>query len=255
MPTALITGASSGIGEALATHLSHHYGYSVILVARREDRLQALASSLSTPVQLVVADLGTAEGLHKVCEVIRLQKPSVVINNAGFGLIGPFASTDLEVEQNMIDVNVSALHHLMKVAVQVLREVPDSHILNVGSVAGYYDGPYMSTYFATKNYVRALTRAVAVELKRDRVPLRISLLAPGPVRTEFGARANKIDRMNGKAQATVSLSAEFVARYALKKMFKGKLDIIPGWGVRLGTFMMRFVPPSLIRYLLVHYYH
>lgn len=255
MATALITGASSGIGAALAKELSNHYGYEVILIARREDRLRELSSLLKTASQIVIADLGTPDGLHKVIEIIHQQKPQIVINNAGFGLIGSFESTDMTIEQNMIDVNVSALHQLMKAAVHVLRDVPHSHILNVGSVAGYYDGPYMSTYFATKNYVRALTRAVAVEMKREKALVRLSLLAPGPVRTEFGARANQIDRMNGKAQAAVSLSAEFVAQYALKRMWKGQLDIIPGLGVRVGTFFMRFIPPSVIRFFLVRYYH
>ena len=256
MKYALVTGASSGIGYALAHRLSTTYGYGLIVVARREDRLQQLVAQCTTPVVTVCADLSTDEGILKVLDVFPNYPIEVVVNNAGFGLIGAFSETDEHKELQMIDVNVIALHRLFKAAVRQLQTASSGgYVMNVGSVAGYFDGPHMSTYFATKNYVRALTRAVASELRRTHSSIRVSLLAPGPVSTEFGATANQVGRMNGKAQAAVSLTAEHVARSALRQMFRGKLDIIPGGWMRVGTFMMRFVPPSWIRFFLIRYYH
>lgn len=254
MPIALVTGASSGIGEALAKRLSQVYLYDLVIVARSTDKLNQLAQSLPTKVTVVTADLATNDGVQRVEQCLQSTKFDMVINNAGFGLIGPFDTTDMATEQSMIDVNVVALHRLFKVAVQTMKETPNAHILNVGSIAGYVDGPYMSTYFATKNYVRALTRAVDSELKAEKAPLRVHLLAPGPVHTNFGHRANQIDHMNGQAQGLVSLSPDVVAKDTLHQLFKNRLDIIPSFKMRLVYRVMRLLPSSLIRHFLKHYY-
>ncbi|SHK49844.1 SDR family oxidoreductase [Fibrobacter sp. UWEL] len=219
MRYAVITGASSGIGAEFAKNLSAR-GYGLILVARREDRLQALAKELGTPAEVFTADLSSQSECERLGEFLDKFDVGVFINNAGFGDCGAFAETDLSKELRMINVNVIALHLLSKLAVKILAK-NGGHLLNVGSSAGLMpSGPYMATYYATKAYVVSLTQGIAVELQESKSNVSASVLCPGPVKTEFNDVANVQFALPG-------ISPKFCASYALKMMFKKKTIIVP----------------------------
>lgn len=233
---ALITGASSGIGKEMAIYLSE-LGYDLIVVARSKDKLTDLKNNLKTDVQVYEYDLSVTDNCYKLYDKIKEQKIDVVINNAGFGLFGSYKDTDTSIELNMIDLNIKSLHILTKLFV---NDKYVKYILNVASSAGLTKGgPLMSTYYATKSYVCNYTLALYEELRRNNSNKVISVLCPGPVDTNFNNRANVTFNLK-------SLSARYVARYAIDKLFKKKLIIIPGGSVRLGMFFMRFLPTKTL---------
>ena len=157
---AVITGASSGIGLEFARRLSLE-GYPLILIARRRDRLEDLRRELGTECLLLPADLSRHEDLVRLCEDLMGRRIDVFINNAGFGVAGPFMATDLLREVNMIDVNVTAQHVLFKYILHRMEAEGGGYILNVASSAGLFPaGPFMSGYYATKAYMTSLTRGV-----------------------------------------------------------------------------------------------
>ena len=162
-----------------------------------------------------------------------------MINNAGFGLAGEFAATDLDTELNMIDVNIRALHILTKLFLRDFIDRDTGIILNVASSAGFMPGPLMATYYATKNYVLRLSEAIYEELRRRGSHVKISALCPGPVNTEFNRVAKVKFAMKG-------ISSEDCARIAIDGALKGKLVIIPGGMIRVGLFFRRFVPEKLM---------
>lgn len=234
MRYAVITGASSGIGAEFAKDLSAR-GYGLILVARREDRLQALAKGLGTPGEVFTADLSSQSECERLGEFLEKFDVGVFINNAGFGDCGAFAETDLNKELRMINVNVIALHLLSKLAVRILAK-NGGHLLNVGSSAGLMpSGPYMATYYATKAYVVSLTQAIAMELQESRSNVSASVLCPGPVKTEFNDVANVQFALPG-------ISPKFCASYALKQMFKKKTIIVPSLFMKLATIAGKLLP-------------
>lgn len=236
---ALITGASSGIGRDMAKVLADK-GYSLILVARRLDRLQELKNSINNvDVEIFQADLSNRENCIKLYEQLKNKDIDFLVNNAGFGLCGEFTTTDLDTELKMIDTNITAVHILTKLFLRDFVEKDRGIILNVASSAAYMAGPLMSTYYATKNYVRRLSQAIYRELKEKKSNVKISVLCPGPVNTEFNDVANVKFALDG-------LSSEYVARYAIKQALKGKLSVVPGNSMKLGTFMLRFVPEKLM---------
>ena len=233
---ALITGGSSGIGEAMAYYLSS-LGYDLIVVARDKDKLEELKSHINTNVTIYCYDLSNIDNCYKLYKKIENENIDIVINNAGFGLFGDYKETSLDTEINMIDLNVKCLHILTKLFVNN-KDV--KYILNVASSAGLVKGgPLMSTYYATKSYVCNYTLALYEELRRNNDGKVISLLCPGPVDTNFNKRANV--KFNIK-----SLTSEYVAKYAIDKMFKKKLIIIPGTKVKLGMFFSKFLPVKLL---------
>ena len=189
---ALITGASSGIGMEFARRLSLE-GYPLILIARRRDRLEALRRELGTECLLLPADLARREDLIRLCEDLVGRRIDIFINNAGFGVSGPFKATEIAREVGMIDVNVTAQHVLFKYVLHRMEAEGGGAILNVASSAGLFPaGPYMAGYYATKAYMASLTRAVAEELRQAKSPVYVSCLCPGPVNTEFTARGLSI---------------------------------------------------------------
>ena len=212
---AVITGASSGIGTEFAKRLAAK-GYALVLVARREDRLNALAKQLKkkTECEIYAADLTQRTECEKLCEWLADKDVEVFINNAGFGDYGEFAKTELDKDLDMIRLNVTALHLLTKRVVRRFRERGDGYLLNVASAAGLLPaGPYMATYYATKAYVTSLTRAVAQELKEEGSRVYIGCLCPGPVDTEFNAVANVEFALKG-------IRPGYCAGYALDMMLK-----------------------------------
>lgn len=232
---ALITGASSGIGRDMARELSIR-GYDLILVARRKNRLETLKKELNTNVEIIISDLSSTFNCIKLYELVKEQDIDIVINNAGFGLAGKFSDTKLEKELDMIDLNIKAVHTLTKCFLKDFKEKNKGYILNVASSAGLQQGgPLMATYYATKSYVVDLTNAIYEELRHDKSNVYVGCLCPGPVDTEF----NKVAKVEFSLP---SLSSEFVAHYAIDKMFKRKLVIIPGNKMKLSCFFSKLLP-------------
>lgn len=235
---ALITGASSGIGADFAKIFSK-MGYDLILVARREDRLRELADELGGNVKVIAMDLSVAENCFELFEQVKEDDVDVLINNAGFGVFGEFADTDLDRELSMIDTNICAMHILMKKFLCLFKERDSGYILNVSSSAAFLPGPLLSSYYASKAYVLRLTQAVSKELDIHNSNVYVGALCPGPVDTEFNSVAGV--HFNIK-----SLGCDYVADYAVKKMFKRKTVIIPGRLIRIGSVLSKFVPLKLL---------
>ena len=234
---ALITGASSGIGRDISKTLSN-LGYDLIVVARRKDLLLKLQEEVNTKVEIIELDLSKEENVYKLYEKTK-GRVDFLINNAGFGLFGMTYKTDLDTELKMIDVNVKCVHILTKLFLQEFVKKDKGRILNVASSAGFMAGPRLNTYYATKNYVLKFTMAIYEELRQMKSNVHISALCPGPVNTEFNRVAKGKFELKG-------LSSEYVAKYAIKKSLKNKLLIIPGTTMKIGVFMIRFVPYKLL---------
>ena len=235
---ALITGASSGIGEEFARQLSSR-GYEIIAVARRLDRLLKLKDELSTEVTPIACDLSKPESCKELFEKVKNEDIEIVINNAGFGLLGNFVENDLERELSMLDVNCKALHILTKLFLQKFSLENRGYILNVCSIGGHLPGPLLSAYYASKAYVLSLTNGIYEEIRRSGKSVYVGTLCPGPVDTEFSSVANA--RFSLKSR-----SAKEVVSYAIKKMFKRKLTILPGIEVKLTALAARLAPVKLM---------
>lgn len=241
---AVVTGASSGIGAEFAKKLASE-GYPLVLVARRKERLNALAALIHEAIDeeleiiLVKQDLSKASGCKKLMEQLSDKKVGIFINNAGFGDCGPFLEGDLDKEIAMINVNVKAVHILTKLVVQKMQGQNGGYLLNVASSAGLIPaGPYMATYYATKSYVASLTRAVAMELKETKSKVYVGCLCPGPVDTEFNEVANAQFSLKG-------ISAEECVAYAISMMKQRKTVIIPSVPMRAAITCAKVVPDPL----------
>lgn len=239
---AVVTGASSGIGTAFAYRLAKE-GYDLVLVARRKNRLEKLAEKLGqngTKCRVIAADLSKREQCSHLIEELKDVPVTVLINNAGFGDCGSFSETDTEKEMQMIDVNIKAMHFLMKEMLRRMEAQKSGFILNVASSAGLLPaGPYMATYYATKAYVASLTRAVAAELKAKGSPVYVGALCPGPVDTEFNAVANVEFALAG-------ITPEYCAAYAIAQMKKRRVVIVPKLTLKAATTLGRFIPQKLL---------
>lgn len=235
MPKALITGASSGIGSCIARELSR-IGYETVLVARRTDKLQLLQKELVSPSYVVTADLSDIEQVKNLVD--NYGDIDVLINNAGFGVYGEFAETDFDRENEMIDVNIRALHFLMKAYIPVLEKRGGGKILNVASSAAFFPGPFLSSYYATKAYVLRLSRAVLEELRRKKSPVSISVLCPGPVKTEFG-------KVSGSYLSAGALSPEYVSKVAVRGMMNKKAVIVPGFTMKFMRLLSKILPDTI----------
>lgn len=230
--TALITGASSGIGRDMARVLSEK-GYNLILVARDVNKMLELKNELKSDVKIIQMDLSIEDNCKNLYEQVK--HVDILINNAGFGVFGNFAETDLDKELNLINTNIKAVHILTKLFLKDMIERSEGHILNVSSIAGFTPGPLMAAYYSSKAYVLRLSEAINVELRKQKSNVKISVLCPGPVKTNF-------NNVAGVKFNLSSLSSEYVARYAINKMLKNKLIIIPGKVNKLLRFILKFVP-------------
>ena len=235
----LITGASSGIGRDIARIYSQKR-YNLVLVARSEENLNKLKTELENDksnIEIISMDLSVKENcieLHK-----RVKDVDILINNAGFGDCGNFTKTDLEKEINMIKTNIIAYHILMKLYLKDMKEKNRGKILNVASIAGFMPGPLMSTYYATKAYIVRLSEGIREELKKEKSNVKISILCPGPVATNF----NKVANVKFYLREANSMN---VAKYAVKKLEKGKFYIVPGIDIKISKFGVKIVPAPLI---------
>ena len=235
---ALITGASSGIGADVARILVEE-GYEVILVARRKAKLEKLVKELGDKATYIVKDISSTFNCMELYNEVKNENIDILINNAGFGVFGEFSKTNIDKELDMIDLNIKSLHLLTKIFLKDFKKKDRGYILNVASSAGFMAGPLMASYYATKNYVVSLSLAIYEELKKDGSNVSISILCPGPVNTEF----NKVARVHFSIKGMESMD---VARYGIKKMFDEKLIIIPGFKMKAGIFLTRFVPRKLL---------
>ena len=191
----------------------------MVIVARRKDLLEQLKEDLKTDVKIEVLDISIKENCIRLFETNK--DIDILINNAGFGDFGAFDKTDLSKELSMIDTNIKATHILSKLYLQEMKQKNKGHILNVASIAGFMAGPLMATYYATKNYVVSLSKAMNKELQKASSNVHVSVLCPGPVNTNFDNVANVRFSLKG-------LSSEYVAQYAINQMLKNKKVIIPG---------------------------
>lgn len=238
MHTALITGASSGIGREIARILAAR-GWRLILVARRGDRLKTLAQECNTPCRICIYDLSHETEVRALYQEVRQEPIDLLVNAAGFGLQGAFLHTDLNRELEMLRVNVQALHILTKLFLRDMVTRDHGRILNIASAAGFMAGPFFSTYYASKNYVVRLTQAIAEELRTQGSQVSVSCLCPGPVDTEF-------NQVAGATFGVKAMSSRTVARIAVDAALKGQLIIIPGIGMKLSVLAARFVPEKLL---------
>lgn len=186
--------------------------------------LEELKKDLKTEVKIECVDISQEENCIKLFEGNK--DIDILINNAGFGDFGHFDKTDLNKEMSMIDTNIKATHILTKLYLTEMKNKNSGHILNVASIAGFMSGPLMATYYATKNYVVSLSKAINKELKKDGSKVSVSVLCPGPVNTNFNDVANVKFSLKG-------LSSEYVAKYGIDQMLRNKKVIIPGKMMKL----------------------
>ena len=247
---ALVTGASSGIGRDMARYLNN-LGYDLIITARDSNKLEELKRELNAKndriVDIIVKDLAKTEECISLYNEIKekYEFVDVVINNAGFGLCGKFCDTSLEKELSMIDTNIKAVHILTKLFLKDMVEKDEGRILNVSSIAGFMPGPLMATYYSTKNYVLRLTQAIKEELNKSKSNVKISVLCPGPVNTNFNNVANVKFALKG-------LSSEYVAKYAIDKMLKNKSVIVVGWKIKVARFLSKISPDTIVAKVCYH---
>lgn len=235
---ALITGASSGIGKEIAIILND-MGYDLILVSKNARKLEKTRKEINENAEIIDMDISSTYNCMKLYNKVKKEDIEIVVNSAGFGLYGNFDETKIDKEMDMIDTNIKGLHILTKLFLHDFKEKNRGYILNVASSAAFLPGPLMSTYYATKAYVLHITEAINEELKREKSNVYIGALCPGPVETNF----NKVAGVEFNLK---SLKASYVALYAIDKMFKRKVIIIPGFKVKLGVFMLRLIPRNLI---------
>jgi len=240
---ALVTGASSGIGKAIAEQLAAA-GTELVVVARDTERLESLAAALPVTVEILTADLGDPEAVGTVAA--RLSDHHIpidlLVNNAGLGFAGPTLDTPDEQDALTVAVNVVALHRLCRAAGQAMRQRGAGGILNVSSIAGDMPGPQSATYNATKAFVTSFSEALHVQLKRDGVT--VTALCPGLTHTEFQERAGVGDL---QAPGFASQSADEVAAVGLDAVAKGKAVAVSGAVNQAVSGLLRTLPRRVTR--------
>jgi short-subunit dehydrogenase len=249
--TVLITGASSGIGLELAREFAAHR-HDLILVARNEEKLRALArelESLGVRAYVVAADLSKPSSPRTIVDGIgaldrsRRLEVDVLVNNAGYGLYGPFLETSLETELEMIQVNIVALTELTKRLLPGMVERRRGKILNLASTASFLPGPLMAVYYATKAYVLSFSEAIATELEGTGVT--VTALCPGPTASGFQAAA-RLQESKLVAGRKLPTAAE-VARFGYQATMAGRAVAVPGFSNKLTSQLHRFFPRSAVR--------
>lgn len=241
---ALVTGASSGIGRDMAKYLSS-LGYELILVSRDEEKLKEVQSQIKTSSEVIPMDLSISQNCINLYEQLKDKDIDLLINNAGFGLFGEFSQIGLDKELHLINTNITAVHILTKLFLKDMMKKDKGHILNVSSVASFAPGPLMSSYYASKSYVTRLSRGIDKELKKKKSNVKISILCPGPVNTNFNKTA-------GVKFSIKPMSSELVARYAINKTLKGKLMIIPGFKIKCLHVLSKLTPERIVAEVTYH---
>jgi uncharacterized protein len=245
-PVALITGASSGIGLELAKLFARE-SHDLALVARSYDTLKAVAEDLQqtygVQVKFYAKDLSVSSAPEEIFEALQSEGGNidVLVNNAGFGWRGEFASMDLADALEMIQVNITTLTHLTRLFLPGMIARKRGKILQVASTAAFQPGPLMALYYASKAYVLSFSEALSEELRGSGVT--VTALCPGPTATNFGKRAGFAnEKIVG---GLLSMDARTVAMDGYKGLMKGKPLVVSGWRNRLGTQLVRFLPRKL----------
>jgi hypothetical protein len=244
-PATLITGASAGIGAALAHEFAAH-GHELVLLARREQQLAALADAIAAkgaPRPMVLRmDVARVDAARDIAAALaeRGLEPEIVVNNAGFGLLGAADKIDRAAQLAMIDLNVRALTDLSLAFIDSI-ERRKGGILNVASVAAFLPGPGMAVYYATKAYVLSFSEALHQELAPRGV--RVTALCPGPVPTEFQARAGIGSEI---FPPLLTRSAERVARDGYRGLKEGRRVVVPGSANKMATVLARVAPHGIL---------
>lgn len=233
---ALVTGASSGIGMDMAKYLGDK-GFDLVIVGRNKEKLEEVKEKVKTNVEIITMDISKEENCMEIYNNVK--DIDILINNAGFGTFGKFTETNLETEINMIKTNITAVHILTKLYLKDMVKKNSGYILNVASVAGFLPGPLMATYYSTKGYVLRLTQSLQEELHKQKSNVKISVLCPGPTKTDFLRRAGVT--FNAK-----SASCEYVAKYAIDQMLKGKKIIVPTFRIKCARFFCKLLPDCIL---------
>jgi short-subunit dehydrogenase len=243
-PLALITGASSGIGTVFARKLAAR-GYNLILLARREDRLRALAAELPVTVETIQADLSIETGISDTERAIREgPRLDLLVNNAGFGTLGRFWEAPVESQTRMHEVHVLATMRLTHAA--LARMVPHGRggVINVSSVAAFAQSPGNVSYCSTKAWINSFTEGLSIELATVKSPVKVQALCPGFTVTEFhetlGLDTSGIPRF-------LWMKADDVVNASLLGFDRGKVIVVPGWKYRTVATVMKHLPWSIRR--------
>lgn len=251
MAYALVTGAAKGIGRSIARELAAR-NYHLLLIDIAEAELERNAHQIRTQygvaVHTLIVDLSLPGVVRTITAWQREKGPEleVVVNNAGFGLNGPFLEIPIQEQMDILNVNVKALVELSYVFVPVLARRPVGYLLNVCSTTAYQTVPYVTMYAASKAFVRSFTRGLRHELRHSNV--RVTMLSPGSTDTDFVNRARMGDSIKRTA-ARVNMTAEEVAQTAVKSLFKGKAEVIPGFLNQFGAFLPRIIPMKWIEHV------
>jgi len=245
MNNVLITGASSGIGLELAKLFARD-GNNLVLIARREELLNKIAGELKTEfgieVNVIAKDLTIEKSSEEIFNNLKDKNIDIVVNNAGFGTVGPFTELDYKRQVDMVKLNITALTSLTRLFIPGMVEKNNGGILNVGSLAGFQPGPYATIYYATKAYVLSFTEGLKEELKNSNI--KITCLAPGPTNTEFG-EVSGLDRSFLFKFGT--MDAKDVALQGYNGFLNGKTVVIPGFSNKLLPLLVRISPRFLVR--------
>lgn len=204
-----------------------------------------MAKKFGEGTQYIALDLAEADAPQKLYEFCRNTRIDFLINNAGLGVFGDFAETSLEKELRMISVNICAVHILTKLFLRDFERQGRGHILNVASSAGFMSGPLMAGYYASKNYVVRLTLAVHEELRQKKSPVKVSVLCPGPVDTDFSERA-------GVHFSVKPADAKYVARYGIEHALSGTPIIVPSLQMKLALFGAKLCPEQTLSAIAYH---
>lgn len=246
--TALVTGASGGIGYELAQLLARD-GYELILAARSIDKLSEIKADFESrygvAVTAVKSDLSKPHAAKSLMDSVEGRDIDVLINNAGFGDFGEFWDCDIDKQTDMLNLNIIALTELTHAALPYMRKAGGGMILNVASLGAFQPGPLMSVYYASKAYVLSFSEALHKEMKKSRAGIKVSALCPGPTKTNFAEAAEL--GMSGLFVNLNVASAAGVARYGYKSLKKNKAVAIPGLSNKLAAFAVRLMPRSAVR--------
>ena len=247
MAFALITGASKGIGKAIARELAAK-GFDLLLVARTESLLQQVTEEIEKDfgrkAHWLAMDLSAPGASQKIFDWCRENNyaVSVLVNNAGYGLSGTFGTYTLEENMQMLQVNVNVVVELTQLFLPQLKQQPKAYILNISSTAAYQAVPYLALYSASKSFVLQFSRALRYELKKTSVS--VTCISPGTTDTDFAHRAN-VGEKALKTAEKFNMTPEAVAKVCVDSMLKGKTEVVVGILNKLGAFLTRLAPKKL----------
>ncbi|MES2003434.1 MAG: SDR family oxidoreductase [Bacteroidota bacterium] len=248
MSYALITGASKGIGKAIAEELAARHS-NLILVARSESLLQELAADLSARYHIqadyIAIDLSEATAPARISNWVAEKgyAVNILVNNAGYGLSGPFDQYSAKEHRDMMQVNMQVPVELCSLLIPELKKQPKSYILNIASAAAYQAVPGLMVYAASKSFLLSFSRGLAFELKKTNVS--VTVVSPGGTDTDFANRA-KVGSKAVKAGEKLNMTPQAVAKLAVNAMFARKTETITGFINQLGTFLVWLLPKKLV---------